>query len=263
MALTDSNNMVMPVAPVGNYGMGDGFGMNGGNAMFWFVILILAIGGGWGNNRNNNSNSDLLPFLMANNSNSSATTTANDVQRGFDQQAIMSGINANNNNITTGFSGVNQAICNSTAGITAAINNGFAQNEISNNARQMADMQQNFALSQQLAQCCCDNRLATANLTSTVLAENCSDRNALAQSTQQILTAITDSKQQLLTQMCNDKIDEKNDRIRALENQNTLMTIRAEALANRNAIIADNLVQTNTLENYLNNGYNSCCNGCR
>lgn len=266
MALTDNNNMVMPVAPMynGYGGMNNGFNdCMGGGYIFWFVILILALGGGWGNRNNGGNASDsILPFLMANNNNSAANTN-NDVQRGFDQQAIMSGITGINSNVQNGFAGVNQAICQSTAGITAAVNNGFAQNEISNNARQMADMQQNFALSQQLAQCCCENRLATANLNSTILAENCNDRQVLSDglrdiaaqntaNTNALLQTVNQGIQSIQDTLCQNKIDEKNDRIRQLENQNTLMAIRSEATANRQAIIADNLIQTQALEQYLN-----------
>lgn len=268
MGLTDgTNNMVMPVSPMYNNG-GYGNGMFGGDYMFWFVILILAMNGGWGNGFGNNAGG-MMPYMMNNNTN-------NDVQRGFDQQSVMNGINTINSNVMNGFAGVNQSLCSSSAGITAAINNGFAQNEISNNARQMADMQQNFQLSQQLSQCCCDNRLATANLNSTILAENCADRQAVSDglrdvtaqntaNTNLLLQAINGGIQSIQDTFCQNKIDEKNERIRQLENQNTLMTIRAEALANRNMIVADNLAQTQAIENWLSNaGYsNNCCGGCR
>ena len=60
-------------------------------------------------------------------------------------------------NMCNGFSNVQQALCN-----------GFNQAEVSNNARQMADMQQMFALQSQMSQCCCDNRAATADLKYTI-----------------------------------------------------------------------------------------------
>ena len=67
---------------------------------------------------------------------------------------------------------------------------GFANAETAATARQMADMQTSFAtqmamqqgfsdMAAQLASCCCENRLATANQTATILAEHCADRQAL------------------------------------------------------------------------------------
>lgn len=68
MALSENGNeMVMPVTPMGGsnaYGFGDG--------LFWIIILFLFawMGNGWGNN---------------------PVQTGNEVQRGFDQQALISG----------------------------------------------------------------------------------------------------------------------------------------------------------------------------
>ena len=44
MALTDNGSMVMPVAPSGGSGFGNGFGDNG-----WWIILLFILLGGWGN----------------------------------------------------------------------------------------------------------------------------------------------------------------------------------------------------------------------
>lgn len=97
MGLTDgTNNMVMPVSPMYNNG-GFGNGMFGGDYMFWFVILILAMNGGWGNGLGNNAGG-MIPYMMNNNTN-------NDVQRGFDQQSVMNGINTINSNVMNGHSG--------------------------------------------------------------------------------------------------------------------------------------------------------------
>ena len=47
--------------------------------------------------------------------------------------------------LTNGFAGVNQNLCSGFAGVNQGVANGFAQAEISNNARQIANMQQAFA----------------------------------------------------------------------------------------------------------------------
>ena len=78
------------------------------------------------------------------------------------------------------------------------MNNGFNSAEVSNNARQMANMQQAFAaqtamgqgfnsVQSQLAQCCCDNRAATQDVKYTIATEACSTRAANSANTQAIL----------------------------------------------------------------------------
>jgi hypothetical protein len=79
----------------------------------------------------------------------------------------------------------------------------------------------------QLANCCCENRLATANLNSTILAENCADRAALSDGIRDILTNQSNNTQRILDQMCQDKIDAKNDTIAQLRSE--LMYARGQA----------------------------------
>ena len=139
MALTDENSMVMPVAPM--YGNGNAGGFWGNDGSFWLLILFLFafMGNGFGNGFNGGA--------------AGTTYVANDVQRGFDQAAVTNGINGISTGMCNGFSSVQQALCSGFSGVNQSISNGFAQAEIANNARQMADMQQQFTLQSQLAQC--------------------------------------------------------------------------------------------------------------
>lgn len=130
-----------------------------------------------------------------------------DLQRGFDQSALING---------------QQNILN-------ALNN-----------NQMATMNQNFTMQSAFQNCCCENRLGTADLKYTIANEACANRNALAESTQRILD-----------QMCNDKIDAKNEKIADLERQLTLANLAASQNAQTAAIIANNEAQTVNLERYL------------
>ena len=132
--------------------------------------------------------------------------TNGEIQRGFDQQSVMGGVTGINSAVVNGFSGVNQALCNGFAGVNTALNSGFAAAEASANARQMADMQQNFAaqaastagmnnIASNLATCCCENRAAVADLkytvanlaasqnaqTASILTDNLAQTQALAQ----------------------------------------------------------------------------------
>lgn len=232
-------------AVVGNGGNNgnNGFGWGGDGAWWLLVLFLFAFNGNWGNNGNNGNGGGFYGY--------GAPYVVNDVQRGFDQSSIMSGINGVQNAVTNGFVDTAAALCNGFAGVNGAIANGFAQAEISNNARQMANMQQNFALQSQFADCCCENRLATADLKYTIATENCADRTAFSDGVRDILTNQNAGIQRILDQMCNDKIDAKNEKIADLERQLTMANLAASQSAQTAAILANNEVQTNALEQYL------------
>lgn len=201
----------------------DGWGF-GGDGAWWLIILFLFMfNGNWGNGFGGYGGG-----------------VGNEVQRGFDQNAIMSGLAGINSTLTSGFVDTAAALCN-----------GFANAEISANARQMADMNQNFALQSQLAQCCCNNQLASADLKYTIATENCADRTALNEGVRDILESQSNGIQRILDTMCQDKIDAKNERIADLERQLTMANLAASQGAQTAAILANNEAQTNALEQYL------------
>lgn len=228
--MTDSNgNLVMPVAPMGGYGNGFGGGFGDMGSGWWVILLLLCLGGGWGNGFGGFGGGGMFPWMMAGQNN-----VGTDVQRGFDQSALMTGITGVNSAVTSGFGDLQTSLCGGFAGVNAAISNGFAQNEIAANARQIADLQQSFAsqtatlqgfngMQSQLAQCCCDNRLATSEQTATILAEHCADRQAFSDGVRDILASQSMGIQRILDQMCADKIDSKNEKIADLERQITAL----------------------------------------
>lgn len=190
MSLTDNtNNMVMPVAPM--YGGGNGYGSNGfgwGDGSFWIIILFLFgfMGNGWGGGAWG-GNGGMMPYMMNN--------TNNDVQRGFDQQAVMSGINGINAGINSlaqgqcaGFGGVNATINSVGNSINSNLTNGFFNAETAACNRQMASMQQNWAaqtaidsrldsLAMNQQQGFCENRAATADLKYTIAQDGAATRS--------------------------------------------------------------------------------------
>lgn len=227
--MTDSNGtpLVMPVSPYGGgYGNGGGFGFGDMGSGWWIILLLICLGGGWGNGFGG-FGGGAVPYMMSN-------TTNNDVQRGFDQSALMTGITGVGNAVTSGFGDLQTALCGGFAGVNAAISNGFAQTEIAANGRQMADMNRSFdaqvatmqgfnGMQSQLASCCCENRLATSEQTATILAEHCADRQAFSDGIRDILTNQNMGIQRILDQMCADKIDSKNEKIADLERQITAL----------------------------------------
>ena len=94
-------------------------------------------------------------------------------------------------------------------GISTQLCNGFAGVEQGANARQIANMQTDFALqnainagfngvTSQLANCCCENRAAVADLKYTVATENCADRAALSDGIRDVITNQAANTQNLI-----------------------------------------------------------------
>lgn len=233
--MTDSNGgtqMYMPVAPA--YGGGNGgFGFGGDMGAWWLLILLVAMGG-WGNGFGGGFNGGgAFPWVMGGMAN-----TNNDVQRGFDQSALMTGITGVNNAVTSGFGDIQTALCGGFAGVNANIANGFAQTEIAANSRQMANMNQNFALQNQLSTCCCENRLATCQTQNVVQNEGAATRLAIQQQTQAILD-----------KMCEQEIEALKSQNIALQNQVNMQALAASQATQTAQLIADNTAQTQYIVN--------------
>lgn len=238
MSLMNDGNgdgMVMPVAPM--YGGGNGgFGNFGGDG-FWLILLFILLGNnGWGNGYANGNGT---------------TYIANDVQRGFDQAAVTTGINGLSTSLCNGFSGVQQSLCNGFAGVNQTVSNGFAQAEISNNARQMADMQQNFSLQSALQSCCCENRAATADLKYTVATEACADRNAISDALRDVIASNTANTQAILDKMCQQEIDALKTQNQNLQTQINLANLAASQNQQTAQLMADNAAQTQYVVNRI------------
>lgn len=259
----NDENMVMPVTPMyGNGGFGN-FGGWGNDA--WLILIVLfAMGGfgGFGGGFGGFGGMYEFPWLMSGQQGINANTNA-----GFNQQATATALGNLSTAVTSGFgdvqlgiAGVNQNICQTGNGITAAITNGFAQSEIADNARQIANMQQSFnsqtattaainGVSSQLADCCCENRLATANLSALVQSENCADREALSNGIRDIIASQTAGTQRIIDQLCQDKIDAKNEKIQELQTQVTMQNLAASQTAQTAQLVADNTAQTQYIVN--------------
>ena len=284
MALTDEGNtgMVMPVAPMaGNAGNGFGFG---GDGSWWLILFILCMCGGWGGgfggfgggfdgglypwmNNSQNINSGFRDQMI----NSSIAGIQNAVTSGFGDTALgIAGINQNicqtgsgiQNAVNQGFANTNLGMCNGFNGVNAAVNgaqNALAQQMYSN---QLADLERSFAaqtantqglnaLQSQFAQCCCDNKAGLESVKYTVATENCADRTALAEGIRDVIAATTAQNQRILDQLCQDKIDAKNDTIAQLRSE--LMYARGQASQDVQtaAIQAGQRVLANEIEQYV------------
>lgn len=213
-------------AVTGNNG---GFG-NWGDGSFWIIVLFLfALMGNWGGNGFGGNGGGAMPYVIN-----------NDVQRGFDQSAIMGGITGLSSTMTNGFANAEISRCNGQTNVLQTL----ASN-------QMANMQGFNAVTSSFQNCCCENRLATAETKQLISAEAAATR------------ANTDAKvQAIMDKLCQLEMDgiKQNYENRIAGMQNEIDALRStintsDRLASQNAqtaqILADNAAQTNTLEQYL------------
>ena len=284
--MTENNSMVMPVAPAyaaGGYGGGFGGGFGYGSD-WWLILILLFAFGGWGNGFGGwggmggvgaaaADGALLYPWM----------NQSNQIHDGFRDQMTNTAINSLQNSVTAGFgdvqlgiAGINQAICQTGAGInqnlcqtgnaiTNAVTSGFSQAEVAANTRQIANMQQAFAnqtamnqgfngVQSQLAQCCCDNRLATVQTQGIIQNEGNATRFADANNTRDLIENQNRNSQLILDKLCALELDGvKNQLAQAerenvsLQNQLNMANLAASQVAQTAELRQNNATQLNSL----------------
>lgn len=281
MALTDENGtgMVMPVTPMygGNQGgFGNGFGGDG----WWILLLFLLIGNnGWGGFGGFGGGvggfaadgAMLYPWM-----NQAEITTD-----GFRDQML-------NNNVTSirdsignlstqlcnccgdmqmsmanGFAGVQQSLCNGFAGTAAAVTG--AQNAITQqmNANEMASLNRSFAEQTANMQGFNGINSGVADLRYTVATEACADRAAVGDALQAVtmqgvnntnalMNVINGGIQSIKDQICQDKIDAKNETIAQLRQELMYSRGQASQVEQTAQLLANNNAQTALFQQGMN-----------
>lgn len=198
MLSENGNGMVMPVSPM-NGGIGGSYGW--GDGSFWIIVLFLfaLMGNGWGNGNGGG--------------------TGADIQRGFDQQAVMSGVNDLGTAVATGFAGAEISRCNTQATLLQSLND----------------------LAMSMQNCCCENRAQTADLKYTIATEAAATRANDQANTQLILD-----------KLCQQEIDALKAQNANLQTQINLANLTSSQAEQTARILADNSAQTQALEQYLN-----------
>ena len=267
MALENENGtgMVMPVAPMyGNgYGMNNGFGFGGDGLWFLILFFLLAGNGGWGMGGFGGGNfaadsAVMYPWM----------NQSNQIHDGFRDQMI----NDNVTSIRDGVYGITNQLCSGFAGVNASITG--AQNAIAQQmyTNQIADMERSFAaqtastagmnaLQSQLAQCCCDNRAATADLKYTVATENCADRTQSMQNTRDIIDAQTRGTQAILDKLCALELDGVKGQLAQAQRDNVGLQNQLNMAALRESQTAQNAFIQQGFSNEVDalyNRLNSC-----
>ena len=249
----------------GNDGYGNGDNGMWGNGAWWIVILLIFGWGGFGNNG------------WGSNGYGNGYTDAA-IQRGFDNQAVVSKLDGINNGICSlGYdqlaqmNGINTNILQTGFGIQQAINADTVSGMQNTNAIQSTLTN----MAAQNASCCCETQRQIergfADTNYNIATQACETRQAIADSTRQVIDFLTQDKIATLTA-------ENNDLRRAAsqDRQNALLTTAMTAQTNQ---ILDAVRPTpvpaypaaspcglgNWSPQVLANGYNTgcCCNtGC-
>lgn len=235
MGLTENgNDLVMPVQPLGGYGgnYGGGFGGFGGDWGSLIVLFLIAamfggFGNGFGGFGGGGYENGAFPWLLNGQAGINANTNA-----GFDNAALSGQLNG----IQAGVQGLSTQLCNCCADMTQAVTGGFANAEVADNARQIANMQTAFAnqtamnqgfnqLGSQFADCCCENRLANCQTQNIIQNEGNQTRFADANNTRDIIQSQTQGTQAILDKLCALELDgykRENDNLRTQLNMATL-----------------------------------------
>lgn len=260
--ISTNDNMVMPVSPMMGYGNGncDGFGNGWGSWILLFLLFGMWGGNGWGNGFGGNNQLGYdFPWLMNGNN-----RTIDAVTTGFDNAAIAGQLGDIHGAITNGFANNSTALCSGFAGVNATVNS--AQNAIAQQlyTNQIADLERSFAaqtansqgfigLQGQLAQCCCDNRLATCQTNNTIISEGNATRMADATNTRDIIDSNTRGTQAILDKLCQLELDgykRENDNLRSQLNEAN----RAASQAAQNTLITQGFAnEVDQLYSRLNN----------
>ena len=235
------------------YGNGNNGGFFGSDGIWGIILLALLFNNGWGGGFGGNGNND---FAWLSNGQKDIMTNTNN---GFDTLHLSNQVEG----VRDGIASLSNQLCNCCADMTQTVSNGFFNAEVSANARQVADMNQNFNnqiatlqgfnnVGTQLANASADNRLGIANLNSTIISENCSDRQLINEIGRDIITSQISNTQKILDVICQDKIDAKNEKIADLQRELSMKDLQASQIA-QNSFIAQGFAnEVDQLYNRLN-----------
>ena len=237
-------------------------GMFGGDGSWWIIVLFIFAFFGWGNSGwGNNGNGGGYVATAA---------TQADIQRGFDNSAVISkldgisnglcdGFYSMNNGMLTGFNGINTNIMQTGFGIQQAIN-----------ADTVANMQNTNALQTQLANCCCETREAIQGVNYNMAQNTCALQNTMNNNTRDILENQNSNTRAILDSLCQKETADLRAENQALKlaasqsNQNAVLQAAMDAntaeILRRTAPLPVPAYQVPNPNTYYGCGCNTGCN---
>jgi len=202
----------MPVQPATSNSNDGNCGGWGGDWGAW-IILFLIFGmfgwggfGGWGGGFGGGGGYQ------------QGYDTRADLQRGFDNQAVI-----------TKLDGITQGICDSTYALNNTMTTGFSNAELSRCNQQAALMQQLNNMAMQYQNCCCETREAIQGVNYNLATQACDTRNTIQNTTRDIIDNQNQNSRAILDAL-------NQNYIRTLESENQSLKLAASQ-SNQNAVL--------------------------
>ena len=207
LATNNNAGFAYPYPVMSGFGNG-GFGGFGSDSAIWLIVLLALI---WGNNGNGNG------FFGGNGGfdngyawlSNGQKEIMNNTNNGFDTLHLSNQLEGTRD----GINALSNQLCNSTSDITSAVTSGF------------------YGLNTSLLNCCCENRLGIADLKSTIISENCADRQALNEGVRDIIASNVASTQSVLDKLCQLELDNKSEKINDLQREILMKDLQASQVA--------------------------------
>lgn len=233
------------VANIDGNGNNNGWGTDG--SWLWFLIVVFAIFGGWGNG-------------FGGFGGGANGGVGSEIQRGFDNQAVVSKLDGITNGLCDGFyavqngmNGINTNILQTGFGIQQAIN-----------ADTVANMQNTNALQSQIANCCCETREAIQGVNYNMATNTCALQNTMNSNTRDIIDSQNAGTRAILDYLCNEKISslqaENSDLRRAASQDRQSALLTTQMAAQTQQII--NAVNPSAIPAYVVPNPNAYAYGC-
>lgn len=201
MSLSNDTTLTMPVQPA--YQNNGGFGWGNGDFGSWIILFLLfGLFGGWGNGYGFGGFGGGF-----NTPNAQGTITRADLNEGFALQGLQNGQTSIKDAVTSGFHGVDTAVCQL----------GY-------------QTQQGFnSLASQLASCCCETQSAIQGVRYDIATSAAATQNTIQNTTRDIIDNQNANARAVLDAL-------NQNYIRSLENENQSLKLAASQ-ADQNAVL--------------------------
>ena len=216
---TETTMQVQPVYGNGNGGFGWG-----GDWASWIILFLIFGMFGWGGYGNAGG---------VNNPAGQGWATRADINEGFALNNLESGQRDILGSVTSGFHGVDNAICQL----------GYQTQQGFNNTN-IALMQGQNALATQIANCCCETREAIQGVNYNLATQACDTRNTIQNSTRDIIDNQTSGINAIMGKLSQMEYNGLNDKYQAALAENQALKFQASQTAQNAFITANQEAQT-------------------
>ena len=200
-------------------------GIFGGNGAWFLIILFLFAfmgwGGGWGGRGAIGGTDGVMNNYVLTSDFSQLSRQLSDAHNATERK-----LDSINNGLCSGFyqesqliNGVNMQAANNTAALTQAVNTGFANNAQNMTVQGYETRNAIAGIGTQLAQCCCDNKAAIADLKYTVAMGDNQTSQSIAMAARDIIDNQNAAYRSLHDEITANRIEDKNAQIQAQQQQ--------------------------------------------